>query len=125
MDEPCLIANPARGQLKTGKMIFSISLFAPEIRSRETGSDVPSRVTRSFSTITLNLVHTHGIILAFRDGVHIQRQPPSGHSRVYQTTQLRIDGVHCLESAGKGPVVKVVPAKSADHTYIAEYGSTV
>ena len=30
----------------------------------------------------------------------IYRQPPSGQSRVYRVTQLRIDGVHCRESTG-------------------------
>ena len=35
---------------------------------------------------------------------------PSGQFRVYRVTQLRTDGVHCRESAGKGPVnLKVVP----------------
>ena len=39
---------------------------------------------------------------------------PSGQSRVYRVTQLRIDGVHCRESAGTGPeVLKVVPVTCA------------
>ena len=34
----------------------------------------------------------------------------SGESRIYRVTQLRTNGVHCLEPAGTGPVVfKIVP----------------
>ena len=52
---------------------------------------------------------THGFPPAFRDGIRIHLQPPSGPCRVHRVTQLRIDGVHCRESAGSGPVVlKVV-----------------
>ena len=36
---------------------------------------------------------THRIPTAFRDGVHIYRQPPSGQSQVYRVTQLRTDGL--------------------------------
>lgn len=63
-------ANPACSQL-SGKIIFSLSPFAPEnFWSRETCSTVPSRpaLARSFSTFGLNLVLTHRIFLAFRDG---------------------------------------------------------
>ena len=39
---------------------------------------------------------------------------PSGQSRVYRVTQLRIDDVHCRELAGPGPVdLKVVPVTGA------------
>ena len=31
---------------------------------------------------------------AFRDGVHLYRQPPWGQSRVYRVTQLRTCGVY-------------------------------
>ena len=44
---------------ETGKVSISLSPFAPENWSRETGSDVPSRVSR-----------THGIPPDFRGGVH-------------------------------------------------------
>ena len=57
---------------------------------------------------------TRGIPRAFRDGVHIYRQPPSGQSRVDRITQLRTDDVPCRESAVTGPVVlKVVPVTGA------------
>ena len=56
---------------------------------------------------------TYGIPPEFRGGVHLfilNRHTPSGQSRVYRVTQLRTDGVHCLESAGTGRVnLKVVP----------------
>ena len=49
----------------------------------------------------------------FRGSVHLfifSRHTPSGQSRVYRVTQLRTDGVHCRESAGRGTVnLKVVP----------------
>ena len=48
-------------------------------------------------------------------------KPPSSQSRVYRVTQLRTDGVHCRESAGKGSVsLKVVPngcCASLSHTH--------
>ena len=45
---------------------------------------------------------------------YLNRHTPSGQSRVYRIMQLRTDGVHCLESAGAGPVaLKVFPAKGA------------
>ena len=56
------------------------------------------------------MVLTRGIPLAFRDGVHIYRQPPSGQSKVYRVTEARTDEFHCRESVGPGPVVlRVVP----------------
>ena len=55
----------------------------------------------------------HRIPPDFRDGfffIYFSRHTPSGQSRVYRVTQLRIDGVHCQESAGTGPVnIKVIP----------------
>ena len=45
---------------------------------------------------------------------HLYCHMPSGQSRVYQVTQLRTDGVHCLESTGTVPVVlKVVRVTGA------------
>ena len=44
----------------------------------------------------------------------LYRHTPSGQSRVCRVTEMRTDGVHCLESAGTGPVVlKVVPVTGA------------
>ena len=41
--------------------------------------------------------------------IYLNRNMPSGQSRVFRVTQSRTDGVHCRESAGTGPVnLKVV-----------------
>ena len=52
-------------------MNISLSLFAPESWSRETGSAVPSRVNLLISILRLNLVLTNGILPEFREGVHL------------------------------------------------------
>ena len=83
------------------------------IRSRETVSAVPSRISLLISILRLNLVLTYEISPEFRGGVHLfsyNRHTPSGQSRVYRVTPLRTDGVHCRESAGTGPGnLEVVP----------------
>ena len=57
---------------------------------------------------------THGISSDFGGGVHSIIPPtPSGQSRVYRDKQLRTYGVHCPESAGTGPVLKVLPVTGA------------
>ena len=81
--------------------------------SREKGSAVPSRVS-------LLILHTQAESGAHsRDSSPFSRRRPfiyfnchipSSQPRVHRVTQLRTDGVHCRESAGKGPVfLKVVP----------------
>ena len=87
------------------------------IRSRETGSAVPARVS-------LHILHTQsdrilcllvGLLPAFHDGVHIiyYFQPPSGRSSAYLSglTRLLTDGAHCREFLlSRGPVVlEVIP----------------
>ena len=69
MDQPGKVANPARGQLKTGKMIFSCPRACLRIWSRETGSAVPSRVSLLISILRLNL------------GVQINEWAPPRNSR--------------------------------------------
>ena len=97
----------------TGKIIFPCPRSRLRIWSCETGSEVPSLVSLLISILRLNLAFTYGIPTEFRGGVHLfilNRHTPSGQSRVYRVTQLRTDGVHCLESAGTEPVnLKVVP----------------
>ena len=94
------------------------TLFSPCLRSRlKIGFAKGVRLSRpasacSFSTPRLNLVLTHEIPPAFRNGVHIYRHPPSGQPIVDRVTQLRIDGVHCRESAGTGPPVVLKVAKN-------------
>ena len=68
----------------------------------------------------MNLVLTHEIP-DFRGGVHLFTvfKPSYASHRFspefrysYRVTQLRIDGVHCPESAGTGPVVPKVVSSS-------------
>ena len=117
MDRTGKVANPARGQLKRGKIIFPWPLTRLRIWSRETGSAVPFRVS-------LHIRHTKAEYGAYsRDSSrfplrlpfdYLNRQTPSGQPRVHRVTQLRTDGVHCRESAGTGPVVfKLIPAMGA------------
>ena len=61
MDQPCKVANPARGQLNREDEY---------VWSRETGSAVPSLVSLLISILRLNLVLTYGIPPEFRGGVH-------------------------------------------------------
>ena len=71
MDQPGKVASPAGGQLNREKCIFSCSRSRLRIRSRETGSVVPSRVSLLISILRLNLVLTYGIPPEFRGGVHV------------------------------------------------------
>ena len=92
-----------------------LKYFPVPVRAWEIGVR-PSRPASacSFFTLRLNLVFTRGFPPAFRDGVHIYRQPPSGQSRVYWVTQMRTAGVHCQEPTGTGPVaLKAVPVTGA------------
>ena len=98
-------------------MNISLSQFAPEnLVSRDGfGSPVPHQPA------PLHFQVEYGAYL--RDSSRVPRRrpfnyvnhhTPSGQSRVYRVTQLRADGVHCLESAGKGLVnLKVVPVTGA------------
>ena len=55
----------------TGKINISLSAFAPEIWSRETGYAVPSRVSLLISILRLNLVLTNEIPPEFRGSVYL------------------------------------------------------
>ena len=65
-----MVANPARGQLNW-RHEHSLSSFAPETWSRQTGSAVPSRASLLISTLRLNRMLPHGKPPAFRDGIHL------------------------------------------------------
>ena len=71
MDQPGKVANPARGQLNRGKIVFPCPRARLKIWSRETGSAVPPRVSLLISTLRMNLVLTYGIPPEFRGGVHL------------------------------------------------------
>ena len=97
----------------TGKIIFSLSPFAPEnLVSRDGfGRPVPRQPAH------LHIQAEYGAYLRYssrfsrrRPFIFLNRHAPSGQSRFYRVTQLRTDGVHCRESAGIGLVnLKVVP----------------
>ena len=116
MDKPGKVANLARGQLNRD-FLFSLSPFAPEkLVSRDGfGRPVPRQPTHSPHS-RLNLIGwclLSGFLpLSATMSIYLS---PSGQSRVHQVTRLRIDGVHCQESSGTGPVVvlKVVPVTGA------------
>ena len=110
------VANPAHGQLKGENNVCPCPRSRLRIWSRETGSVVPSCLS-----LPMHLHNNHAESGAYlRDFSRVpwwwwrlffilNRHTPSGISRVYRTTQLRTDGVHCRESAGTGPVnLKVV-----------------
>ena len=83
MDQTGKVANPARGQLNRGKCVFPCPRSRLRIWSRESGLTVSSLVSPLILQTQAEsdwLVLTHGISPAFRDGVHIYRQPPSGQS---------------------------------------------
>ena len=69
-DKSGKVANPPRGQLNR-KNNTSMCPSRLRIRSRETGSAVPSRVSLLISILRLNLVLTYGIPPEFRGGVHV------------------------------------------------------
>ena len=58
MDQPGMVANPARGQLNRENEYFPVPLSRLRIWSRKTGSAVPSRVSLLISILRLNLVLT-------------------------------------------------------------------
>ena len=112
MDQPGKVVNPARGQLNR-KNENSLSAFAPEnLVSRDGfGSFVPRQSAHLHTQAESGAyLRDSSRVPRRRPFIYLNRHTPSGQSRVYQVTQLRTDGVHCLESAGTGPVnLKVVP----------------
>ena len=94
-------------------MNIFLSAFVPEnLVSRDGfGSPVP-RQPAHLHTQAKSGAFLYRIPSEFRGGVHLfiyNRHTLSGQSRVYRVTQLRTDGVHCLEF-GTGPVnLKAVP----------------
>ena len=107
MNQPGMVVNPACEQLNRENIFFTFPRSLLRIWSRKTDSVFPSPVsplilhTRAESSIInyqssiINLVLTHGIPPAFRNGVKLCRQPPSGQSRVYYVTQMRTSRTHC------------------------------
>ena len=112
-----MVANPSRGQLNREDVFSPVTVRAWRMRSLESGSAVPFRV--SPLTLRTQGKSVHGaysqvppVAPACRDYDDSRlRRPsippctPSGRSRVYKVAQLCTDGVHRQESAGTGPVV--------------------
>ena len=69
MDQPGKGYQSCLWSAEQEKGIFPCARSRLRIWSRETGSAVPSRVSRSFSTFRLDLVLTHGIPPTFRGGI--------------------------------------------------------
>ena len=115
IDQPGMIANPARDQLSLRKQ-KSLSRSRLKIWLREEHVR-PSRPAsaRYFSTLRLNLVLAHGISPAFQDDVYIVcRQPPLSQSRVNRVTHFHTDGVYSRDYAGtRSVILKVVRVTGA------------
>ena len=96
-----------------GKMNISRSTFSPEnLVSRDGfGNPVPRQPAHLHTQAKSGAyLRNSSRVPRRRPFVFLNRHTPSGQSRVYWVTQLRIDDIHCRESAGTGPVViKVVP----------------
>ena len=97
----------------TGKMNISLSAFAPDnlVSQDAFGSPVPRQSAHLHTQAdTGAYLRDSSRVPRRRSFIDYNRHTPSGQSRVYRVTHLRIDGVHCRESAGTGPVnLKVVP----------------
>ena len=78
MDEPGMVANPARGKITRESGVLPVPVRAKRNGLARQGCPSCSASARSSSTLRLNTVLTHGIHATFREGVHIYRQPSLG-----------------------------------------------
>ena len=122
--KPGMVANnPARGQLNRETVFSPVPVRASEFGLAKRVRPSRPASARSFSTLGLNLVLnilTGFLSFSATASTSTYRQPPSGQSRVNRVTQLRIDRVHCRESASTGPVVlRVVPVMGAVFSGVA------
>ena len=116
-DQPDKVAIPFSWSAGQGKLIFSYPRSRLSIQPRETGSAVPSYV----SLLVLHAQTKYSpysrdfsCLLSVAVAIYLYRHTPSGQSRAFRVTKLRVDGVQCLEPAGTGPVVlKLVPVTGA------------
>ena len=84
-------------------MDISLSAFAPEnlVSPDGFGSPVLHQPAHLYTYFRLNLVLANGITPEFRGGVNLfilNRHAPSGQSRVYRVTQLRVAIAFTAES---------------------------
>ena len=108
MDQPDMYGYHSSCSWSAKQEFFnSLFPFAPEnLVSRDGFSRPIPRNARSFSTVRLNLVLTMARPVFCRDVPLHNRQPPSGHSRVYRVTQIiRTDGVHRRASTGTSSLI--------------------
>ena len=96
-----MVANPTRGQLKKGEM-----LFPPiPVRAGEFGLARSRPAPRQ----SAHSLHSGWIWCVTPRRRPFIRQPPSEKSRDYQVTQTPTDGVHCRESTSTEPVLALNP----------------
>ena len=70
------------------------------------GYPIPRQPTHSPFMLNLELSLLTGFLLiSAAASIYLYRHMSSGQSRLYRVTQLRTDGVHCLEFVGTWPVV--------------------
>ena len=115
MGKPGKVANLAHGQLKRENG-YSLSAFTPEhLVSRDGfGSPVPRQPAHLHTQAESGAyLQVYSRVSRWRPFIYLNHHnTPSGQSRVYRVTQLRIDGVHCREYTSTGSVnLKVVPSE--------------
>ena len=115
MDQPCKVANPARGRLDREDKYFPVPVRAWEFGLVRHVRPSRPALSCSFPTLRLNLVLTHGIPPAFRDGVHLFI-----HSTAIGPVPILSghDSVHCRESAGIGPVPGSPQGRSSNGCFL-------
>ena len=104
MDQPCKVANPARGQLNKEKLVSRDKFGRPVPRHPDhLHTQAESTCSRDSSRLS-----------RWRLFIYFSRHTPSGQSRVCRVTQVRTNDVHCRESAGTVPIFfKVAPVTGA------------
>ena len=116
MDQPGKVANPARGQLNKEMNIPLFPCVPENLVSRDGFSRPVPRQPAHLHTQVESGAYSRDSsrFPPRRPFICSNRHTPLGQSRVYRVKQLRINGVHCRESAGTGLVVlKVVPVTGA------------
>ena len=112
-----MVANPIRGQLNRENENFPVPFALENLALRDRfGSPVPFRASPPIlHTQAINVVLTHTIFPAFRNGVHLYRQSPSSirfdrviqHSVPYRWRSL--PGARQGSSSSSQGTVVVVP----------------
>ena len=114
MGQPGKVTNPALGKLNRGNEHFA----APETFASRDGFGrlVPRKPVYSTHSSWIWFLLTVFLPLSATASIYytVNRQPPSGQSRVYRVAQLPTNDVHYRESAGTGQVaLKVISVTGA------------